>query len=95
MPVEDFLELCKTKIETYLDESSEYDIYTIWKDFWTIGSNQNGTKSLDNQRAIFGTTLDNTKYFDITYTKDTNKLYMKVYAIDDTEEYPVQTVANS
>jgi hypothetical protein len=91
MPVEDFLELCETKIASYLDESSEYDIYTIWKDFWTIGSNQNGTKSLDNQRAIFGTTLDNSKYFDITYTKDTNKLYMKVYDIDDTEEYPILT----
>ena len=94
MPVEDFIELCKDKIEAYLTAASvtdEYDIFTIWKDFWTLGSNQDGTKTLDNQRAIFGTTLDNTKYFDFTYSKNSSKLYMTVFTPGSPVEYTVSS----
>ena len=88
MSSEDFIELCKDKIELYLDSQAEYDIYTIWKDYWMVGSSLDATTSVENQRAIFGTTL-NAKYFDCTYDGNASKLYMKVYDIDDTEEYTI------
>ena len=76
MSVEDFITLCKTKIATYASIDASI-IFTLWKDFWTIGSTMDGTQSLDNQRAIFGRTDTNTLY-DMTYSKQANKLYMKV-----------------
>ena len=102
MSVDDFIELCKDKIETYIDSSEEYDIYTIWKDYWTLGNNttyyssteqryiSDSAPSYDNQRAIFGNTL-NSSYFDCTYNGAENKLYMKVYTITDTETYTLSS----
>ena len=90
MSVDDFIELCKDKIETYIDSSEEYDIYTIWKDYWTVGSAGDSTQSVDNQRAIFGNTL-NSSYFDCTYNGAENKLYMNVYTITDTETYTLSS----
>lgn len=90
MSAEDFIELCKTKIETYIASSEEYDIYTIWKDYWTVGNAGDSTLSVDNQRAIFGNTL-NDSYFDCTYNGVENKLYMNVYTITDTETYTLSS----
>lgn len=94
MSVNDFIELCKDKIELYLDSQDEYDIYTIWKDYWTVGQAADSANSADNQRGIFGTTL-NDKYFDCTYNGNENKLYMKIYDIDDTETYELNSNSNS
>lgn len=90
MSVNDFVSLCKDKIELYLDSQEDYDIYTIWKDYWTVGQPTDSVNSLNNQRAIFGTTL-NDKYFDFTYNGEEEKLYLKVYDIDDTETYTLNS----
>ena len=90
MSVNDFIELCKDKIELYLNSQEEYDIYTIWKDYWTVGQAADSANSLNNQRGIFGNTLNN-KYFDCTYNGTENKLYMNVYDIDDTETYTLNS----
>lgn len=94
MSVDDFIDLCKAKIHLYLDDeysydSEEYDTYIIWKDYWTIGATQDNTKSLDNQRAIFGVTTETPIYFDISYNGDEEKLYMKVFTNTDTETYQI------
>lgn len=87
MTVDEFIALCKEKIEAYIDDSStEYTIYTLWKDYWTVGSNTNSVRSIANQRGIFGTTLDNSLY-DITYSEQAGKLYMNVLTQTDTETY--------
>lgn len=90
MTVNEFISLCKTKIGLYLNSQTEYSIYTIWKDYWTVGQTGDSVSSIDNQRAIFGNTL-NDKYFDCTYNALEDKLYMKVYDIDDTEEYTLNS----
>lgn len=90
MTVNEFISLCKTKIGLYLNNQTEYSIYTIWKDYWTVGQTGDSVSSVDNQRAIFGNTL-NDKYFDCTYNALEDKLYMKVYDIDDTEEYTLNS----
>ena len=90
MTVNEFISLCKTKIGLYLNNQTEYSIYTIWKDYWTVGQTGDSVSSIDNQRAIFGNTL-NDKYFDCTYNALEDKLYMKVYDIDDTEEYTLNS----
>lgn len=79
MPVEDFITLCKSEIAKLINSNDDYDIYVVWKDYWTIGSNQDGTKSLSNQRAIFGTTINNS-YYDVTYNGDEEKLYINTHA---------------
>lgn len=79
MPVENFITLCKSEIAKLISSSEEYDIYVVWKDYWTIGSNQDGTKDLNNQRAIFGTTI-NDNYYDITYSGNENKLYIDTHS---------------
>jgi hypothetical protein len=91
MSIQDFIDLCKEKIQGYIDTEDTYDIFVIWKDYWTIGSNQDGAKSLDNQRAIFATTLDDSAYFDFTLNGIENKLYMKVFTNTDNETYTITT----
>ena len=90
MSVNDFVTLCKTKLRLYLDNGDDYEIYVLWKDFWTIGSPNDNTKSLDNQRCILGTS-ENDGYFDFSYVKSENKLYMKAYTMTDSETYTVQS----
>ena len=89
MSVDDFITLCKNKIKLYLDDDN-VDIFTLWKDYWTIGATQDSSKVLDVQRGIFGVTiLQATTYFDMTYVESEEKLYMSVYTVTDTEEYSV------
>ncbi len=101
MSVEDFIELCKTKIRAYLEAEQiitaqdECDIYVIWKDYWTVGSSQDAIKALDNQKAIFGTSLDSSPMFDIQYLNTENKLYMNVLTITDSAEYDTTTPPNA
>ena len=90
MSMEVFIALCKEKIEDYLNSEEDYDIYTIWKDYWTVGQASDSANSINNQRGIFGTTLNN-KYFDCTYNGDEHKLYMKIYDIDSTETYVINS----
>lgn len=97
MSSEEFLELCEEKIAAYLNvpEGTKYEIYLIWKDYWTVGSNMDAVHSTENQRAIFGTTY-NSKLFDCTFNGNEavagtsiGKLYMNVLAVDDTETYVI------
>ena len=89
MMPEDFLDLCKSKVRLYLDQGDDYDIFTLWKDYWTIGSTGDNIKVTDIQKAILGTSLENTKYFEFTYVEAESKLYLNVYDIDDTETYTI------
>lgn len=89
MSVENFITFCKTKIAAYasIDAST---IFTLWKDFWTVGSTMDGTQSLDNQRAIFGRTDNNTLY-DMTYSAQSNTVYMKVLTQTAQQNYTVNS----
>ena len=93
MSVEDFITLCKAKIREYINTNEQYDIYTIWKDFWTIGASQDSAKILDNQRGIFATTLNN-GYFDMTYNGTENKLYMNIFTKTGTQTIVVENDEN-
>lgn len=88
MSSEEFKALCEEKIRAYLNAplGAEYDVYTIWKDYWTVGASMDSVQSTENQKGIFGTTY-NSKYFDFTYNGIENKLYMNVYDVTDTEIY--------
>ena len=96
MSSENFLELCEEKIRAYLNvpTGTEYDVFVIWKDYWTIGATMDAVQSTDNQRGIFGTTY-NAKYFDCTFNGDENKLYMKVYDVADTKTYDLSQNSNT
>lgn len=94
MTVEEFITLCKNKIKLYIDSNDEYDVFTIWKDFWTFGDSQDSIKYTENQRAIFSTTLSNSDYYDCLYDGDDNKLTIKIYSLDDTETYTLNNQNN-
>lgn len=78
MPVEDFITLCKNEIDKLITSEEDYDIFVVWKDFWTIGENQHYSKDLEHQRAIFGTTANN-NFYDCTLNGDENKLYINIH----------------
>lgn len=88
MSSNDFIALCEEKIAVYLDApvGAEYEIYTIWKDYWTEGATMDSVPSTDNQKGIFGTTY-NTKIFTCTYNGIEEKLYMDVLDVTDSEVY--------
>ena len=91
MSQDDFLELCETKIRAYLNQpaSVEYDVFAVWKSYWTVGIVQDNMEDENNKRAVFSTSLAdaNNAYFDCTLNVEANKLYMKVYLFEETEEY--------
>ena len=88
MSSQDFISLCEEKISAYLNApvGAEYEIYTIWKDYWTEGTTMDAVPSTDNQKGIFGTTY-NSKVFTCTYNGIEKKLYMDVLDVVDSEEY--------
>lgn len=91
MSIEDFINLCKTKIRLYIQDN-ECDVFNIWKDYWTLGSVQDSVKSFDNQRALFGVYKNDTlTYYDMTYSKEDNKIIMKVYTCTHTENISLTT----
>lgn len=96
MSSEDFLQLCEEKIAAYLNVpvGTEYEIYTIWKDYWTEGATMDAVPSENNQKGIFGTTY-NTKTFTCTYNGIANKLYMDVSDVEDSEVYDLTPSNNS
>lgn len=101
MSVEDFITLCKTKITDYLiaeqiiKSADDCNVYVVWKDYWTIGATSDNIKITDTQRGIFGTSLDKSPLFDISYSEIEEKLYMNVLTITDSEEYSTATPQNN
>ena len=90
MPVEDFIDLCKAKLRLYLSQGTvpdEYDIYVLWKDFWTVGSTQDNIKDLNNQKCVLGTSIAGAGYYEFTYVGLEEKLYLEVFTNTDSEEY--------
>lgn len=90
MSRDDFITLCKEKICTYINSEETYDIFTLWKDYWTIGNDRDAVPGTDNQRAIFGNTLNN-KIFDCTYNALENKLYLEIFTNTDSRTYNLST----
>ena len=52
-------------------------------------------KALDNQKAIFGTSLNSSPMFDMQYVNAEDKLYMNVLTITDSAEYDTTTPPNA
>lgn len=88
MTRDEFIALCKEKIKLYINSNLEYDIYTVWCDYWTVGDMSDSYQSLENHRGIFGETLNN-KLYDMTYSASAGKLHLNEYAIDASTDYTV------
>lgn len=75
MDSEYFIGLCKNVLRDYiidhLDKSEEipkFDIYVVWS-----------CKTLQNNKALFGTTLPDGMYYELTHNGDKEELYLDAY----------------
>lgn len=50
------------------DEKPEYDIFVVWY-----------TKTLQNWKALVGSTLPDQEYYEVTFDGDKKKIYLDVY----------------
>ena len=73
----EFLKLCKEKVVQYcndhLDKSdhvtiSEEDVFVVWV-----------CKTLQNNKALLSTTLEDGMYYELTYNGDRQELYFDAY----------------
>ncbi len=83
----DFRTLCKTKLQEYLTSegvTDEYDIYTVWDSYWTIGIPVDSVPDTENAKAILATTLNN-GFFEFTKAGET--LTLKVFTLSNTESF--------
>ena len=75
-----FIELCKEKVVEYLDNgalsipsyiSTDY-VYVVWLN-----------RTLQNNKALLSTIIENGIYYEITYNGDKDELYFDVYKHED------------
>mgnify|MGYP001622984854 CR=1 FL=1 len=71
-----FIQLCKEKVVDYLangalsipsDISTDY-VYVVWLN-----------RTLQNNKALLSTTIEDGKYYEVTYNGDKNEMYFDVY----------------
>ena len=80
MDNEKFVELCKEKVVeiTTLDWSSvgvELPTYITTDDVYVVWLN----RTLQNNKALLSTTVEDGMYYEITYNGDKNELYFDAY----------------
>ena len=72
-----FLELCKEKIVEYFNTRDDKtdgtsitkeDVFVVWS-----------CKTLQNNKALLGTTISDGMYYELTYNGDKNELYFDAY----------------
>lgn len=69
-----FLELCKEQVVTYFNSQSDNecinkdDVYVVWL-----------SKTLQNNKALLSTTVNDGMYYELTYNGDKNELYFDAY----------------
>lgn len=71
-----FIQLCKEKVVDYLsngalsipsDISTDY-VYVVWLN-----------RTLQNNKALLSTTIEDGMYYEVTYNGDKNEMYFDVY----------------
>lgn len=72
---EKFINICKSLVKEYteehLDKSNvvpEFEVFVVWQ-----------CKTLQNNKALLGTTLFDGMYYELTYNGDKKELYFDAY----------------
>lgn len=75
MDSEQFVEICKTEVKSYVEEHLDktdvvpcFDIFVVWQ-----------CKTLQNNKALLSTTLFDGMYYELTYNGDEKELYFDAY----------------
>ena len=75
MSTEEFIKKCKEEVKQYtedhLDKSKEqpyFEVYVVWY-----------AKTLQNHKALLGTTLDDEMYYELTFNGNKQELYFDAY----------------
>lgn len=75
-----FIQLCKEKVVDYINtfmnlnsinqpmHISTGDVYVVWLN-----------RTLQNNKALLSTTIEDGKYYEVTYNGDKNEMYFDVY----------------
>lgn len=75
-----FIQLCKEKVVDYTNVTmnlssinkpvhiSTNDVYVVWLN-----------RTLQNNKALLSTTIEDGKYYEVTYNGDKNEMYFDVY----------------
>ena len=75
-----FIQLCKEKVVDYTNTTmnlssvnppvyiSASDVYVVWLN-----------RTLQNNKALLSTTIEDGKYYEVTYNGDKNEMYFDVY----------------
>lgn len=76
----EFVELCKEKVMNYINTTMNLssinppvhitadDVYVVWLN-----------RTLQNNKALLSTTVENGMYYEVTYNGDKNELYFDAY----------------
>ncbi|QHM53310.1 DUF6275 family protein [Pediococcus acidilactici] len=83
MNEKEFSNLCKSKIVDYLNrekglDATVDDVYVVWF-----------AKTLQNSKALLGSTFDDGIYFEATYNGDKKQLYLDAYKKEKNIEFNV------
>lgn len=75
MGSKEFIEKCKEEVKKYtenhLDKSNkqpDFEVYVVWY-----------AKTLQNHKALLGTTLDDGMYYELTFNGNKQELYFDAY----------------
>lgn len=75
MNSENFIDKAKELVEKYViehldktDATPNFEVFIVWYNF-----------TLGNQKALFSTTLPDGMYYEITYNKEKNEIYLDAY----------------
>lgn len=70
-----FIDLCKREVKKYAtdhldksDETPQFDVFVVWS-----------CKTLQNNKALLSTTLNDGMYYELTYNGDKKELYFDAY----------------